>query len=393
LTLRDAVEECLRRWSAYEESEGNSAVITYDFVPKNSINIVPADRISTLYRLNELHEAAIKSGELDLATTIAAHVSFLRATLGERMPLGEYISVTQGCSATGWSAEYVDEREELAKRSLERIGVPWGNSTQDELEELEGLLDVPEVPQYILREADQYEARVRLLGGTDAPYRINIENTSLSVYWSYWLDGRGGDARLRFNDKRIRMTRVRARQFALHEVLGHALQCATWADRCSREEVPWVRLLSVHGRTHVAFEGLAQALPFLLELDDIALEARVRLDYYLQMVRSELHLMINSGRSVESCIAHARRRVPFWPNDMIAETLADRGVDPRLRSYLWTYPAGVDWFKALHETGDSQLVARVVQATFAAPLSPIDLQRLWPEGPNIGGPRQQMTMR
>lgn len=79
----------------------------------------------------------------------------------------------------------------------------------------------------------------------------------MDAYWSYWLDGSGQDVRLRLNLKNAPVTEVRARQFALHEVLGHGLQSASLAARCQHDDVPWVRLLSVHAPHQVMLEGRA----------------------------------------------------------------------------------------------------------------------------------------
>ncbi len=95
-----------------------------------------------------------------------------------------------------------------------------------------------------------------------------------------------------------------------------------------------MRLLCVHTPYQVMLEGLAQALPLLIASDDQQLVARVRLDHYLQLVRAELHLAVNAGHSVEKCVKHARRRVPWWTDETIGEELTDRGANPMLRSYL-----------------------------------------------------------
>ena len=80
------------------------------------------------------------------------------------------------------------------------------------------------------------------------------------------------------------------------------------AARCATEDVPWVRLSSVHGPQQVLLEGLAQAMPLFVAPDDGALIARVRIDHYTQLVRAELHLAINAGTPVEECVRHARQR-------------------------------------------------------------------------------------
>jgi hypothetical protein len=185
---------------------------------------------------------------------------------------------------------------------------------------------------------------------------------------------------------------VRARQFALHEVLGHGLQCASLAARCQEVDVPWVRLLSVHAPYQVMLEGLAQVMPLFVTPDDAALEARVRLDHYAQLVRAELHLAINNGATVRECVGHARARVPYWTDEDIGNELSDRGTDPLLRSYLWSYPAGIDWFVALAEA-DPTAIRKVLHAAYREPLTPTDLVALWPAGPAVGGTGRLVRLR
>jgi hypothetical protein len=228
--------------------------------------------------------------------------------------------------------------------------------------------------------------------GANATFALDIQADDVDAYWSYWLDGAGQRARLRLNLRRARFTRTRVRQFALHEVLGHALQSACLAERCAREEVPWVRLLSVHAPHQVLFEGLAQALPLLVTPEDEALVARVSLAHHLQLVYSEIHLAVNSGVGIEHCVAHARSRVPFWTEEEIANALTDRGADPLLRTYLWSYPAGLDWFVAL-AGADSPVPSKVLHAAYRDPLTPAELVAIWPEGPPVGGPGGALRLR
>jgi hypothetical protein len=188
-------------------------------------------------------------------------------------------------------------------------------------------------------------------------------------------------------------TENRLRHFAMHEILGHALQSASMAAICAREEVPWVRLLSVNLPYQVMFEGLAQAMPLLIAPDNTRLSARVRFDHYQQLVRGELHQAINAGHSVADCAAHARARAPFWTSAAIADALSDRGTQPLLRTYLWAYPAGIDWWVNLADHADSETSGSVLRAAYRRPLTPADLAGFWPSGPTIGGPGTTLRLR
>jgi hypothetical protein len=349
-------------------------------------------RLDVYRRLVELEEAAIGAGESQLATRLEADLAYLRALLGERMPISEYVRATQGSGALGWPSNYIVDRCEAARRDLERLGVDWGPDTESSLRRAEGPIDIEHVPAAIHEALVDLEPKVRDLAGTGAEYELSIELVDVEAYWSYWLDGAGGRARLRINRRNPKFTEVAARQFALHEVLGHALQGASLASRCADDNVEWIRLLSVHAQHQILFEGLAQSLPLFVAGDDEGLVARVRLAHYLQLVRAELHLAVNSGFSIGACLALARERVPFWTEREIEDTLADRSIDPLLRSYLWSYPAGLDWFVALADA-DHDVQNEVLHAAYLDPLTPKQLMAIWPSGPAIGGPGGTVYLR
>jgi hypothetical protein len=387
VNLRDKVEAVLRAWHAHETGRGGDAIIDYDCHPVDPPVQAAPDRLHVLTRLTELHQQTRAAGDAAVESRVRADLAYLRALLGERVPLDRYVEDTQGCGAGGWSDDYLDQRRDQAQQALAALGVAWTPDLPDALREAEGPLSPDDAGDAVTAAAHQLEPQVRALTGTTAPYTLAVESVDIDAYWGYWLDGAGSNARLRLNLRHARFTKVRARQFALHEVLGHALQCASYADRCAREDVPWIRVMSVHAPQQVLLEGLAQALPLFVVPNDQALTARVRLDHYLQLVRARMHLSINSRATVEDCVAEARRLAPFMAADEIADGLADRGANPLLRSYLWAYPAGIDWFINLADAADHATSKELLHAAYREPLTPTDLATLWPAGPPIGGPR------
>lgn len=385
MNLRDEIEQTLRSWNAHEVNRGANPIIDFDYHPENT-QVEPATgRLAVYRRIGELRRQAEESGDRLLTERLGADRAYLGALMGERLSLTDYVLATQGCPARGWPADYISERGEIARKSLDALGVSWGPELETDLEQLCGPADAADAPDIIRHAATEYEAAVRQATGTDAPYELTIETADVDEYWAYWLDGAGQQVRLRLNMRNARFTRVEGRQFALHEVLGHGLQNASYAARCAREAVPWVRMTSIHALHQVLLEGLAEAMPLFIAPDDEILIARVRLARYTQLVKAELHVSVNADVSIDKCAAHAIARVPWWKDAYIGDFLADRGASPRLRSYLWAYPAGLDWFAALAEA-DKSAIDRVLHAAYRDPLSPSDLAALWPAGPPIGGP-------
>jgi hypothetical protein len=384
--LRDAVEGTLRAWDAYETSRGTDPVVDFDCAPTCEPVAPVPDRLAAMERLTEHLRDALAAGDEMTAVRVRADIAYLSALLGERWPLSEYLAATQGCAAAGWPDDHLTALRERAQGALAALGVGWGPGTADELRHVEAPVDPAEAPERIRAAAAELEPVVRALTATDAPYRLSVETVDVDAYWAYWLDGVGQDVRLRFNRRNVVFTEARVRQFAQHEILGHALQSASWTAAAAAHDVPWVRLPSVHVPYQVLLEGLAQALPLFATPDDELLTARIRLEHYLQLVRAELHQAVNAGAAVADLAAYARARVPWWTGEHIADTLTDRSTHPLLRSYLWAYPAGIDWFVNLADHADRPTAERVIRAAYERPLTPTDLAELWPAGPAIGGP-------
>ena len=386
MSLRDDLESVLRAWNNYELTRQAPAVIDFDCYPRRRWSIEqPLDRLSTYQRLLKISRSADSQGDVDLAERADAHLAYVRALMGERAPLNDYVLTTQGCRAKGWPEEYIQHVGDKAQSCVNALDIQWNADTLTHLAELEQKIDSVEAPEAIAQAVRELDSAVREITAASAPFNLRVEPTNLNVHRVYWTDGVGQDVRVRLNLKQAQFTSVLVRQFALHEVLGHGLKAASYAQECAtNESVPWVRLLSVHAQQQVMLEGLAQALPLFVTPNDELLITRVRLDHYTQLVRSSLHIAINHGASVRDCVEYAKSHVPYWKNEDIADLLTDRGADPLLRSYLWAYSAGIDWFVNLADAKAPE-TSYVLRAAYRNPLTPRDLSRLWPSGPPVGG--------
>ncbi|WP_433786952.1 hypothetical protein ACQPX6_08920 [Actinomycetospora sp. CA-101289] len=377
---RDRLERLVRGWHDLEKKAGSIAVIDFDCAP-DVVGDVVQDRFEVLDRLVALRST---TDDPDISTVLDAHLSCLRALLGERLDLPEYIELTQGSPTEGWTPDYVIAVGDLARRALADVDVAWDEHTRTAFDALSPTVPAGDAGDVIRDYAREYQGQVRSLTGAETTFDLDVETVELDAYWSYWLDGEGRSARLRINQRNASFTQVDAYRFALHEVLGHALQYANLTDVSCRAETPWPRQLAIHCPHQTLFEGLAQVLPLVASPDDPLVRARTRLDHYVQLVNAELHLMVNAGASASVCRDHALSRLPFWQAIDVASALRDRSLDPQLRSYLWAYPAGIDWFLNLHDHGGS-LFTEVLHAGYQRPLVPRELEQLWPAGPRIGG--------
>src|SRR5262245_46127884 len=103
MRVRDEVEAILRAWDAYERERGAPAIVDFDCHPVDVPTPPASGRLFVLRRLVELRGHA----DSDLQDRIDSHIAYLRALMGERLPLERYMWATQGCLVAGWPAEYV----------------------------------------------------------------------------------------------------------------------------------------------------------------------------------------------------------------------------------------------------------------------------------------------
>ncbi|GAA3609741.1 hypothetical protein GCM10022223_27270 [Kineosporia mesophila] len=393
--LRDRVEQVIRSWHGHESGRGGEAVIDYDCAPNDRLVTPAAGRLDVYEQFTDLSAQADALGTEagDIADVLTSHRAYLGEMLGQRMPLGDYLRQTQGCGAGGWDEDYLLEVRDQAIKAVSDLGVQWGRDLDHQLNELEQPVTSDDAVEQIPATARALETVLRDLVHTSAPYEVRVEITDVDEYWAYWLDGAGPNVRLRFNRRNATFTQAQVRVFAMHELLGHAVQFASYAQVCATQDVPWVRLLSVNGPYQVMLEGLAQAMPLFLTPDDAQVVARVRLAHYLQLVRGELHTAINAGATVAECADHARARVPFWTSAAIGDILTDRGANPLLRSYLWSYSAGIDWWVNLADHADADTRKQALRDAYQRPLTPRHLHALWPDGPRLGGPGAAVRLR
>jgi hypothetical protein len=381
--LRNSVEDAVRRWDALERSRGEAPVIDFDCAPPANKPHPFDNRFVALDELSQLGSHA-NTQHPALKAQLDAHIAYLRALIGEQLPFDQYILMTQGCAPRGWSLDYVEHRAQMAKGALQLLGIAWNCDTWVNVRGLSEQLPAADVAPAIAEYAERYESTIRRLVDTNAKFNLTIEDVEVDSYWSYWLDGAGHEARLRINNRNASFSRVDAYHFALHEVLGHALQYSSLTAQAESNTVEWPRILAVHCPHQVLFEGLAQVLPWLASPEDEIVHARTRLDHFTNLVRGQVHIVLNSGASVADCRDLARRHVPWWTDKEIAREFYDRSRNPQFKSYLWAYPAGMDWFIRLIETGGPPL-AEVLRESYRRPLTPSELHELWPTGPIIGG--------
>lgn len=146
MNLRDEIEQALRSWNAHEVNRGVNPIIDFDYHPENT-QVEPAtSRLAAYRRIGDLRRQAEESGDRLLTERLGADRAYLGALMGERLSLTNYVLATQGCPASGWPADYISERGEIARKSLDALGVSRGRNWQPTSNSFAGQHTLPMLP-------------------------------------------------------------------------------------------------------------------------------------------------------------------------------------------------------------------------------------------------------
>lgn len=170
------VEQIIRRWNEYEVRRGSTPIIDFDFdpCPASASHGNPVDRVTAHRLLSAVRERATTTPSL--VTRIDAERAYQRALLGERLELDDYVRLTQGCHARGWSEDYVMYRKDMALERLAELGIPWSAETKCSLHKAEGELEAHDVVPALQDAIREFEPTVRRLAGSAAPFNLVVES-------------------------------------------------------------------------------------------------------------------------------------------------------------------------------------------------------------------------
>jgi len=138
-------------------------------------------------------------------------------------------------------------------------------------------------------------------------------------------------------------------------------------------------LTTVHGPEQFQSEGLAQSLTYFLDTADTQnpfLIAKREISLYKWMVDNNLHIIINTGSSIEECVNYGSEHMPFKPRIKIAHSLYSKVNNPQFRCYEHVYGASAFFFKEIAQRTDGQqkmeLLNRIYNEWLISPLDPAE---------------------
>jgi hypothetical protein len=384
--LDSALVSCYRGWDLLEHTQPAPApVIDFDLADP-----APAESFTTreqvLTRLQELRQ---ECRGLDLPGTLKELVSarilasqtYLKAVLGERLPLRAYVERTMGFTPEPFGEEALKAQLDIADQALAQITKKGALRILPEhalrfqklflirdemklanhfafylakwLPTLQSML-AQVVPGYLFEvdsAAESPSLQKWLVSSRASPrepeatYEIHVSFAEADAYWKNWISGNLAQGRieLRINVHQRHIWFAGAPEIlVLHEYCGHAVQMMIWRHRIAQAQLPqFAGILTVHFPDQFTIEGLAESLPYLLPDYGGSLEKKStalrELQHYSLLVLNNAHLLANEDDGLEKAIAYASKRLPFTSRALLERDLSTRRSHPLFRTYQYVY--------------------------------------------------------
>lgn len=368
--LAESYVGLLLAWDGLTRAAGGPQIVDFDLS-----GVTPSLEVSDELEVLAALEALAGDAPADdfLGRRLAGHIAYLRHKLGEQTALAKYCFDTQGFRAAEFPEAELAYRRELATESLSRFGTAIRPELLEDLQRVDPAVEVESVPRAIRAAVEEMRPTLEAVLGRTLQFDYDVELVEERAYWVYWADSSCGRFRLRFNRWHdSALTQSRIRQFAAHEVLGHFGQIHSYARRVAAGELPATfGVTTLHTLEQFALEGTAQTLPLWLweprDIEELLL-ARVRLAHYMELVRHNAHIMINSGQRIEQCVGYVAERLPHLEIDKVLVDLVGRARNPSLRSYQLAYGVSFDAMVRATEALPARRRASVVRRLYAEPL-------------------------
>lgn len=338
--------EQLLGWDKFERKSSKLSIIDFNLL---GANWVPKKYTSRYQILNDLKRSCkLKDVSNSVKAKITANVTYLRSLMGQRYAFKDYILNTQHIPTIEFQEIYLSSIKNRFCKALDNLSVRYDRNSIRSLDLQESKIKLHDIGDYFTQVFSEEKTKLEDIIGQSIEFELEIELAEEDAYWSYWVDGKGSNFRLRFNKSNKDYPLTEAIQFIYHELLEHCSQMALWKREidCRRMSPVW-GLTCVHGPEQFLFEGLAQTLPLYIKSEKSntsMMETRILLSLLSYLISNNVHLYINEGKSIEYCLKFAKKYLPWIRNDRFAEGLKSKSNDVLFRSYQYVYSQSFDFF-------------------------------------------------
>ena len=350
-------------------SDGHE-IIDQDYSPLGRCDSFSSRR-DVLDALAELQRRFGEQPDLDqmVRDNLSASETYLRAVLGERMSLRQYVSALYLYDPVPIPEKTLEATLAEVKELCSRFGLSYHPEDQPAYLARFRVESAEEVAE--LARAGQDYWLERLYKHVEPPpdLKINIQIVREDEPWSFFLNASMGLATFSINaHPRHIFTRGQCKYIASHEIAGHAVQNSCWARAVTRGNLPAALLIhATHHPIAPLAEGMAQALPYFLclstELDHEMMLAK-KLRELRDMVLANAQLMLETGGSVTAAWRYCARHLHFVEPFEVERDIANRALKPAERAYQNCYAPSFLAFRRIAEQLDQDEVGGFLRSHY-----------------------------
>lgn len=351
--LLSSISRFYHRWHALELVLGEKiCVLDFDYCPREDLlDLEPpfADRLEALKHLEALRDRLASYDHSNLcnaeflAQKLDGAAAFLRALMGEYMPLAVYLRATMGIAPEPISQDEIESMRAELEKCFSSLGIEFSPEGSEDFHQYIVMNNVSQFETKLRDEASRWVTLLQERIGLTAQPNYKIKIVSEDAYWANWVDGSIDTPILLRVNTHPRITFLTGCEagFAVHEIGAHALQVLELdaARRVGRVDGAAMNL-ATHSCEQFQLEGLAQTVIYLVaERDEIpeALDIDLQLRAYHSALSNNAQIEIEAGRPIDEAIEQLLQQAPFLSRLKAISDLRDRGRHPLDRAYTHVY--------------------------------------------------------
>ena len=329
----------------------------------------PRSSSSSVRELFDRAQKLTKELSQPLSRKLKGHVALLCALVGQRVPIDFYVEMTMGLPPRRFD-------EDAIKRVLYDIGAVTSSLgiSKEEFLRVHNPVDEPIFEGDLV--VEKFRERFDILRlslerefGLRPDFKLDIQRVDVDAYWTYWVDGTNGKYRLRLNrssGKKYRESEID--QFVLHELVAHCSQMAAWQNSFKAGDLGAAEAVtSVHTWEQPLLEGIAQALPLMMNSSDLLVQGRALRELLRQTLLNNIYIAIESGENPLDLLRFYSDFLYIEDEERFLRNFFQYQNNPQLRCYMYAYPLG---FMSIFENyiSGSQSSSALVRAAFSRPM-------------------------
>lgn len=379
------IEICdfLMGWHKLEEKLGGPDIVDFNLIEHQT----GKEYGSRWEVLNDLEKIQTKTENSNSQTAfrLKAQNAFLRNLMGEHWDFTRYIENTMGFTPSKFSEKDIEKTRAELEEELSLNSIKLDEKTEKNLIAKDIVFSPEEAKRFFIDTFDKNKEALEQIIGKVIPFNVNVEIVNEDAYWANWVDGGGENYRLRFNTFNWKVfDKSNSTRLAFHEMLGHFVHVNCWREAISNNELPrHFGLTTVHGPESFQMEGLADSLYCFFESDDLQdpiFKARVKLQYYKELIINNAQIDINSGKTIDEVVKYIYKYLPYETKDVRAHGLKSWVNSPQFRAYEHVYPRSYNSFKRIAESLSQSQKNEFLKWCYRNYLLPRDIKQKYPQG-------------